>query len=93
MKYFRLSENSIFVTKFKSMKRLALSVAILITLAYGLSSCEKCTVCTAQTIDGDVVSEWCGNELDVRDFEKYFIDSLLNQADSTPGYCERGPDL
>ena len=91
--YFRLSEICIFVSKFESMKRFALSVAVLLTLAYGLSSCEKCTVCTAQTIDGDVVTEWCGNELDVRDFEKYFIDRLLNQADSTPGYCERGPDL
>lgn len=41
---------------------------------------------------------WCSfrmvwQRIDVRDFEKYFIDSLLNQADSTPGYCERGPDL
>ncbi len=74
------------------MKRLAASVGVLLVLAYALSSCEKCTVCTAQPIDGEVVVEFCGNELDVRDFEKFFIDSLNTQADSTAGYCERGPN-
>ncbi|MFI5170977.1 MAG: hypothetical protein ACHQFW_01225 [Chitinophagales bacterium] len=72
------------------MKRLAFCAFILLLLGSAFTSCEKCTVCTAQTLGGDVVSEWCGNELDVRDFEQYFIDSLADIE--IPGYCERGPN-
>lgn len=54
-----------------------------------VSSCEKCTVCTAASLAGESVDEYCGNELDVRDFEDFFIDSVedIEQA----AYCERGP--
>ena len=41
------------------------------------------------SLAGESVDEYCGNELDVRDFEEFFIDSVadLKQA----AYCERGP--
>jgi len=72
------------------MKKLAL-LLISGSLAAGtLSSCQKCTVCTAPTLEGDVVVEYCGAELDVRTYEDNFIDSL--DADGIVGYCDRGPD-
>ena len=72
------------------MKRAILFFGILLTIAAAFSSCEKCTVCTASTLAGDEVTEYCGNELDVRDYEEFFVDSL--SAISIAGYCERGPD-
>ncbi len=73
------------------MKRLILSLLVLTGISASLTSCEKCTVCTASTIDGDIVTEWCGNELDVREFEDFFTDSLAALAVPIAGYCERGP--
>ncbi len=72
------------------MKRLFLLLIVLTGIASGFSSCEKCTVCTATALDGDNVEEYCGNELDVRDFEDFFIDSVggLDQG----AYCQRGPN-
>lgn len=72
------------------MKRAFLFTAFLIALAATVSSCEKCTVCTASSLAGDAVTEYCGNELDVRDYEKFFVDSLAEAG--VAGYCERGPD-
>lgn len=72
------------------MKKLALLTIATFALGALVSSCEKCTVCTAQSIDGEHASEYCGNELDVRDFEDFFIDSLAGITET--GYCERGPN-
>ena len=72
------------------MKRFALIMIIGTALAATTSGCEKCTVCTAQTLAGDEVTEYCGNELDVRDYEQFFVDSLAGAG--VAGYCERGPD-
>ncbi len=72
------------------MKRAVLFTGFLFALAAAISSCEKCTVCTASTMAGDAVTEYCGNELDVRDYEQFFVDSL--EAVGVAGYCERGPD-
>ena len=72
------------------MKRLALLTITAFALGALVSSCEKCTVCTAQGLAGESVVEYCGNELDVRDFEDFFIDSLAGISET--GYCERGPD-
>ena len=71
------------------MKRLFFLTIILTGISFMVSSCEKCTVCTASSLAGESVDEYCGNELDVRDFEDFFIDSVadLEQA----AYCERGP--
>lgn len=72
------------------MKRVMIPLIFLVTLAIAVSSCQKCTVCTAQPLSGDVVTEYCGTELDVRDYEKFFLDSL--EGISVAGYCERGPN-
>lgn len=72
------------------MKKLTILLLSGVVIAGTFSSCQKCTVCTAPTIAGDEVTEYCGTELDVRDFEKYFIDSLAGE--SIVGYCERGPE-
>lgn len=71
------------------MKRLFFLTIILTGISFMVSSCEKCTVCTAASLTGETVDEYCGNELDVRDFEDFFIDSVedIEQA----AYCERGP--
>ncbi|MEZ5014507.1 MAG: hypothetical protein R2794_09465 [Chitinophagales bacterium] len=71
------------------MKRPVLLLAFLGVLSFCTVSCQKCTVCTAQTIDGDQVVEYCGTEYDVSNFETTFIDSL--GAIMIPAYCERGP--
>ncbi len=72
------------------MKRMLLPVIVLLIAAVAVSSCQKCTVCTASDLTGDHVSEYCGSELDVRDYEKFFLDSVAGI--SVAGYCERGPD-
>lgn len=74
------------------MKKVFLSIVILTAIAATTSSCEKCTVCTGSEIDGDLITEYCGNELDVRQFESFFLDSLANLTPPVGGYCERGPD-
>lgn len=73
------------------MKRLLFVTIALLGISFLVSSCEKCTVCTATALDGDNVEEYCGNELDVRDFEDFFIDSV--EAADQGAICERGPDL
>lgn len=71
------------------MKRLFFLTIILTAFSFMVSSCEKCTVCTASSLTGETVDEYCGNELDVRDFEEFFIDSVLDIEQAA--YCERGP--
>jgi len=73
------------------MKRLPFLVILLIAVSALASSCQKCSVCTSQNIDGENVKEYCGTELDVRDFEDFFIDSVTELGEI--GFCERGPDL
>lgn len=73
------------------MKRLFIATIALISISFLATSCEKCTVCTATALDGDNVEEYCGNELDVRDYEDFFIDSVT--AIEQGAICERGPDL
>lgn len=71
------------------MKRVAICFFLLLTIAASFSACEKCTVCTSSTPAGDMVTEECGNEPDVRTFEDHFIDSVTQEGFT--GYCERGP--
>lgn len=72
------------------MKRIALLLAIVFTSSMILSSCEKCTVCTATVGTEEVVTEYCGDAPSVADFEKNWVDSLT--LIGIPAYCQQGPD-
>jgi len=72
------------------MKKLLIVCLCGILSATLFQACEKCTVCTATTGTEEFVTEYCGNELDVRDYETFFVDSL--NVIGSSGYCERGPD-
>lgn len=72
------------------MKRLPLLVILLVAISAFTSSCQKCSVCTSQNLAGEAVIEYCGTELDVRDFEDFFIDSVTEIGEI--GFCERGPE-
>ncbi len=72
------------------MKRFAVYTFLLLSIAATFTACEKCTVCTSATPAGDMVTEYCGNEVDVRGYEDFFVDSVT--ALGFAGYCERGPE-
>ncbi len=80
----------VYLHKQEDMKRAAIYVLLLLSIAASFTACEKCTVCTSSTPAGDMVTEECGNEPDIRSYEDFFVDSVT-QAGFT-GYCERGPD-
>ena len=61
-----------------------------VAAAAGLSSCKKCTVCTADDGAGDqLIEEYCGDKSSVTNFENTWatdhVDSIWHP------YCERGP--
>jgi hypothetical protein len=69
------------------MKKLAILFSVMMLTAFGLSSCEKCTVCTHPDIatGEEVVEEYCGSGSEVTTFE----DEWATNWDSLGGYCAR----